>query len=204
MGPPAANIAGPEQAEQEIARGLRDGRTDAWRALYDAYARRIWQNVARQMSRDAADVADVVQETFLAAARSAMQYDPARGSLWMWLCGIARRHVALHYRGRQRRDRLHQTAEASAALGGRTIRWLESTSPAPAESLAQCELADLVRAVLNDLPVDYEMLLVAKYFDAVSVEELAGQEDCSAEAVRSKLARARRAFRKAFRRRATL
>ncbi len=95
----------PEQPEQQIARGLRDGQTDAWRALYDAYARQVWRVVARQMGPDAADVADVVQETFLAAARSARQYDPVRGSLWMGLCGIARRHVARHYRSRQRHGR---------------------------------------------------------------------------------------------------
>jgi len=78
----------PSRPEQQIAHGLRDGQRDAWRAMYDAYARQVWCVVARQMGSDAADVADVVQETFLAAARSVRQYDPARGSLWMWLYGF--------------------------------------------------------------------------------------------------------------------
>ena len=185
----------PEKAEQQIACGLRDGQTDAWRSLYDAYARQVWCVVARQMGPDAADVADVVQETFLAAARSARQYDSARGSLWMWLCGIARRHVALHFRSRQRHERLREKSTALTAQGQQTIHWLESPDPGPGEMLAQKELAGLVRTVLAELPLDYEMLLAAKYFEGISDDELAGQEACSSDAIRSKLARARRAFR---------
>ena len=186
------------QAEQTIARGLREGQTDAWHALYDAYARPVWQAVGRQMGPGAPDVADVVQETFLAAARSARQYDPARGSLWMWLCGIARRQVALHYRKRQRHDRLRQAATDPAATVEQAVRWLESPGLGPCEALAQSELAGLVREALTRLPVDYETLLAARYFDGVSVEDLAVQEESSAAAIRSKLARARQAFREAF------
>ena len=60
-----------EQRQREIAQGLREGQTDAWFALYDAYCRQVWNHVARLMGPHSADIADVVQETFLAAARSA-------------------------------------------------------------------------------------------------------------------------------------
>ena len=186
------------QAEQDVVGGLRDGRPEAWRALYDAYARRVWQTVARQMGPGAADVGDVVQETFLAAARSARQFDASRGSPWMWLCGIARRQVALHYRNQRRHDRLRLETRELAVAGREAVRWLEDSAPGPGEMAMQGELAGLVRTVLAELPLDYEMLLTAKYFDGLSIDELAVQEGCSATAVRSKLARARRAFRDAF------
>jgi RNA polymerase sigma-70 factor, ECF subfamily len=185
----------PKPADEEIARGLRAGRTDSWRALYDAYARPVWNSVARQMGPAAGETADVVQETFLAAARSARQFDPARGSLAMWLFGIARRQVALHFR---RHQRIREKTEALVAVGQETMRRLESPNPGPGELMARTELAGLVRIVLADLPLDYETLLAARYFDGVSVDDLACQEDSSAVAVRSKLARARRAFREAF------
>ena len=95
-----------EQQAREVARGLREGRTDAWRALYDAFAPRVWCGVARLLGPASADVADVVQETMIAAARSARTYDAASGSLWNWLWGIARLQTALHFRKRQRHDRL--------------------------------------------------------------------------------------------------
>jgi RNA polymerase sigma-70 factor (ECF subfamily) len=182
-----------EQQEREVARGLRLGNPDAWRALYDAYAERVWRSVARLMGPESADVADVVQETFLAAARSAGTYDPARGPLWLWLWGIARRHVALHYRKEKRQDRLRGAADWLAA--NNLLRGLQEEGPAPPELLAAAELAELVRATLTELPIEYETLLTARYLDGVGVDDLARQERSTPVAVRSKLARARQAFR---------
>ncbi len=176
-----------EQQERELARGLRQGEVMAWRALYDAFAERVWRTVARLMGPGSADVADVVQETFLAAARSARSFDPDRGTLWLWLWGIARRHVAVHYRKENRHD--------LAARNGQLLRCLHGEEPAPPELLATAELAALVRSTLTELPIEYEMLLTARYLDGISVDDIAAQERSTAVAVRSKLARARQAFR---------
>jgi len=185
------------QQEREIALGLTQGNTAAWHALYDAYARQVWECIARLMGPAQSDVPDVVQETFLAAARSARGYDPERGSLWGWLSGIARRHAALYFRNRQRQERVR--IEANRAAGRRhVLRWLENREPAPGAALDSAELAGLVRAALTELPVDYETLLAAKYFEGASIEQIAGAENSTATAIRSKLARARQAFREAF------
>jgi len=187
-----------QKQEREIARGLHLGKTEAWRGLYDAYARQVWQSVARLMGPAAAEVADVVQETFLAAARCARNYDASRGSLWSWLCGIARNHVALHYRKQQRQERVRQAGAWLAAGKQQVVRWLENREPSPGDALAAAELATVVRAILAELPPDYESLLTAKYLDGTTVQQIADLENCSATAVRSRLARARRAFRAAF------
>ena len=44
-----------EHAEREIARGLREGSAESWRSLYDAFALRVWNGVARRVGRRAAD-----------------------------------------------------------------------------------------------------------------------------------------------------
>src|SRR4051794_4475306 len=108
-----------EQVAREVARGLREGRPDAWRTLYDAFAERVWRGVARAVGPTSADVADVVQETMLAAARSARTFNEASGSLWNWLWGIARIQVALHFRKQKRHDRLKHAGEWLAARAGR-------------------------------------------------------------------------------------
>ncbi len=187
-----------DQQEHEIVRGLREGKADAWRALYDAFAEPVWRAVARLIGPRSADVADVVQETFLAAARSAHTFDPARGTLWPWLWGIARRHVALYYRKKARHDRLRAAHAWLAAGDGQLGRWLDGDATPPTAALEAAELADLVRAVLTELPDDYEALLTGKYLDGVSVEQLARRHGSTEVAVRSKLARARAAFREAF------
>ncbi len=192
-----------EGQQRDIARGLRQGNTEAWHRLYDAYSRRVWGSVARQMGSHSADVADVVQETFLAAARSARNYDASRGSLWLWLSGITRRHVALHFRKQSRHDRLKRAGDRFGPESVRIVHWLENREAAPGDALAAAELSAMVRATLTELPTDYETLLTAKYFDGATVEQIAGLRNCTSTAVRSKLARARRAFRRAFAKPAT-
>lgn len=187
-----------DQQERAIVRGLREGHVDAWRGLYDAFAEPVWRAVARLMGASSADVADVVQETFLAAARSARSFDPNRGTLWLWLWGIARRQIALHFRKEGRQDRLREAHARFTGGQGELARWLDSDAASPLAALETAEAAVLVRAALAELPADYEALLTGKYLDGLSGEELARQHGCTEVAVRSKLARAREAFRKVF------
>lgn len=182
--------------DHAIAQGLRHGNPEAWRQFYDAYAERVWRAAARLLGPHNADIADLVQETFLAAARSARGFDPSRGSLWAWVWGIARNHLALHFRKRDRQDRLHQSVMNHVATAG------PPTPPTQASQLA--ETAELVRVVLAELPQEYEDVLTARYLDGTTVEQLADRDRCTETAVRSRLARARAAFRDAFSRRAEI
>ncbi|CAN5451738.1 sigma-70 family RNA polymerase sigma factor [soil metagenome] len=182
---------------RDVVRGLREGSPDAWRTLYDMFAHRVWCSVAPRLGYRPADIADVVQETMLAAARSARQFDETKGTLWQWLWGIARIQLALHYRKQQRHDRCQNTAWI-AANQDRLSRWLDGSEPAPADLPETAELAESVRETLRELPEDYEAILTAKYLDGESVDEIAGQQSSTPMAVRSKLARARDAFRQTF------
>ena len=192
-----------EQRQRGIVRGLREGKTDAWFALYDAYCRKVWNHVARLMGPHSADIADVVQETFLAASRSAGGYDPARGSLWLWLGGIARNQAALHFRKRERLDRVRRQVDPMEGQSVREeiARWLDNRETDPAEALATAETVSIVRDTLTRLPEHYERLLTAKYFAGATIEQIASVENVTTTAIRSKLARARRAFRDVFTRR---
>jgi RNA polymerase sigma-70 factor (ECF subfamily) len=187
-----------EQKERLLAQGLRDGKTEAWQALYDAHAEGVWRDVARLLGPNAADIADVVQETMMAAARSAAAFDPKRGGLRLWLWGIARNQAALHFRKRERRERLARANAWLAANDGQVLRWLEGKEPSPPDALAAAELGELVRVTLVELPDDYARVLTARYLEGVSVAAIAQSEKSTEVAVRSRLARARQAFRQAF------
>ena len=182
-----------EQQEQMVSRGLREGRVDAWHALYDAYAQRVWQYVARRMGNDSTEVADVVQETFLSVARSAGRFDPQRGSLWFWLVGITRNQLALYYRKRQQHDPIARGKDHALI---HLKQWLGGDQPGPGDAMAKAEMAEVIQNVLARLSSDYEYLLSAKYCEGMSVEQIAARQNCTATAVRSKLARARKAFRR--------
>lgn len=187
-----------EQTQREIAEGLGAGQPEAWRRLYEAYSRRLWGNVARVTGADSSTVADIVQETFLAAARSAGGFDGRRGTLWGWLWGIARNQVALHYRKAGPTEELRRARLWWASMNGQQRKMLSGTCAGPSEQMESRELATLVRNTLGELPADYQMLLVAKYMDGASSAVIASDIGISPSAVDSKLARARQAFRGAF------
>ena len=187
-----------KNTERKIAQGLQQGNRQAWLQLYEAYAEPVWRNISRLTGGDSAAVADIVQETFLAAARSARNFRPDRGTLWVWLWTIARRQVALYYRKQKPNIVLRQTQQWWTSLDGEKFDWIDAKADMPPDILQSQELAALVRCALSELPSDYQTLLLAKYVDNQPAERIAGQMNCSEIAVRSKLARARKAFRKAF------
>ena len=187
-----------KNTQREIAKGLQQGNRRAWLQLYEAYAELLWRNISRLVGHDPAAVADIMQETFLAAARSARNFDPHRGSLWVWLWTIAKRQVALYYRKQKRHIGLSQAQHWWSALDGEKSDWIDAKADMPPDILQSQELAALVRCTLRELPAEYQVLLLSKYVDSRPADQIAEQMNCSQVAVRSKLARARRAFRKAF------
>jgi RNA polymerase sigma-70 factor (ECF subfamily) len=187
-----------KNTEREIAKGLRQGSPQAWLRLYEACAEEVWKNVARLVGYNSAAVADIVQETLLAAARSARHFEPSRGSLRGWLWTIAQRQVALYYRKQKPNISLQQAQNWWTALDGETSDWIAAKTDMPPDVLQSKELAALVRGALSKLTPEYQTLLLAKYVDNQPAGHIAEQMACSEVAVRSKLARARKAFRKAF------
>ncbi|MGD0897040.1 MAG: sigma-70 family RNA polymerase sigma factor [Thermoguttaceae bacterium] len=184
--------------DRHLAAGLREGSPQAWGALYDAHFDQVWRAVARLVGPRPSDIGDIVQETFLAAAQSVRGYDPARGPLRLWLAGIARNQVGAYHRRQQRQARVEKAGDLAPEVAERLAQWLNDRSPTPHEALADAESAAAVRSVLATLPEDYQTLLIERYCDALTAEQIARSEDRSAEAVRGKLVRARRAFRRAF------
>jgi RNA polymerase sigma-70 factor (ECF subfamily) len=185
-----------EQADESAwAEGLQQGRPEAWLALYDAYAARLWRVVAQQMTApaDAGDVADVVQASLLAAAESAGCYDSTRGSIWAWLCGIARHQLALRRRKAARSTVPFHFDEL--------LEQQPAGEPADLQaSLESRELRELLGVALGRLSSEYSALLLDRYVDGRSAEAIAVGTGSTGQAIRSKLARARRALQAELRR----
>ncbi len=183
-----------EHDQLAVIRGLQDGSRDAWTALYDGYSADVWRYVARLVGGQSSEIADVVQEAFLAAARSARQFDVSRGSLWSWLAGIAHHQAASHWRQSGKSERLRVLAETGAI----ELRQCWEGTASADDFWEQRELADLVREILSELSPDYSALLTAKYLDNQTLEDMARRFGGSVEAIKSKLARARWEFRHKF------
>jgi len=180
--------------EESIVRGLRNGAPDAWTAMYDKYSVELWRYVSKLTGANQSGVADVVQETFVAAAQNIHQFDEAKGKLPYWLYGIA--HNKLRNAISKQQQHFH-TIQKHLNSDQWQHFWTDADASAALETT---ELVDCVRTLLAELPSEYAGILYDKYIAELSLIEIEQRLGITSDAVRSKLKRARQAFRKLFER----
>jgi RNA polymerase sigma-70 factor (ECF subfamily) len=165
--------------------------------FYDQHVDSLYAFVFYRVGRDAALAEDVVQETFTSALARVTDYDAARGSVVAWLCTMSRNVIRDQLRAHRRTDELADTWERIDASLAQIFDGLEQ-APLPGDILERAETRELVNMTITHLPEQYRTVLARKYVDGDSLEILAKDLGVSEDAVKSLLARARRAFRDTF------
>ena len=92
------------QPELTLFARMRQGDEEAFVALYRRHQDAVYR-FALLRTGSAAQAADVTQETFLHLMTRPEQYDPSRGSIAAWLCGVARNLARRETRLPRGRDR---------------------------------------------------------------------------------------------------
>lgn len=182
-----SDSAGDERQEEHayVAR-LQTGDVRAFERLFDAYVPRLYRFIWRTMGdSDTSDVEDVLQETLLAALRTLNRFRGECG-LYTWLCAIARHKVQDHIR-RQQRARNRISPEPLDDLSE-----MAGSVPSVEGRVGQQQALELA---LSALPEDYRAVLVGKYIEGFTVNELARVMARSEKSVESLLTRARVALR---------
>ena len=177
--------------DDELVARMAAGDDTALRELFGRHA--SWLAVRLRSMLPAADVEDVLQETFLAAWRGACGYRP-HGACGGWLWGIARRQAALLLRRRGPAD------QAAAVLSAGQAADPPDLTPGadPAEiALARAELAAAVAALGPDGSPEREVwrLMYEQDRPVAEVAELLGVPPGT---VKSRAHRARRLLRAAL------
>ncbi len=165
--------------------------------LYEQHVDGLYAFVFFRVGRDRTLAEDVVEDTFVQALDRLESYDSSRGSFGAWLCSMSRNvirsHLKHHPRWQQLDESWQRIDEHLAQLHGA----LEG-GPLSDELIEQEQTRDLVSMTMANLPERYRQVLEQKYVGEQSLEQLAGGLELSVEAVKSLLARARRAFRETF------
>jgi RNA polymerase sigma-70 factor (ECF subfamily) len=178
-------------------RAAQAGDRDAIARFYDAHVDGLYAFVFYRVGRDASLAEDVVQETFAVALSRRADHDPARGSVGSWLTVLSRNVIRDHLRAHRRTDDLQQAWERVDATLAQVFAAM-AERPLPGDVLERAETRDLVHMAVANLPEQYRNALVRKYVDGESLDAIAAELGISADAVKSLLARARRAFRDTF------
>ena len=165
----------------EWLRAAARGDARAVRRLLDDAGPVVYGYVHARVGGNEEAAADIVQDTFLEAMRSA---DTFRGdaAVTTWLCAIASRRLARHYEAERRQEEARRGLHAL-----------------PAVELAAADDVDerdrIVRA-LGRLSGVHRQVLVMKYLDGRAVAEIANELGRSRVQVQSLLQRAREHLRR--------
>ncbi|CAG7648991.1 RNA polymerase sigma factor [Paenibacillus allorhizosphaerae] len=148
----------PVSDEQLVAEAL-GGNREAFAELVHRYKNKVY-GLLRGMGADGMDAQDLAQETFLKAYRGLAGHDPSK-SFASWLYTIAANGLRDHWKRKRPPDDAAVAAEASAG-------------ESPEEIYLQAERRSELRERLKRLPENYRMVLLLRYTNDLSYEEISG------------------------------
>jgi RNA polymerase sigma-70 factor (ECF subfamily) len=170
-----------EGSERELVEACRRGEREAFRALFEIYRDRVY-SIALRYSGDETAAMDIAQDTFLKLFASIHQFrGDAAFQTWIY-----RLVVNSCFDHKRRTRRLVPLAAGFLA----TLR-------ASADSLAdllRSEVRTSVRTAVDRLSPALRMVIVLRYTEALSYEEIAAVLGCSQGTVASRLNRAHKAL----------
>jgi RNA polymerase sigma-70 factor (ECF subfamily) len=137
------------------------------------------RGLARALVCDAAVADDVAQETLLAAIEARAASGRFHGSsLRAWLTGVVKNLVRQLHRGETRRLRRERDTRP------------RDVEPAAAEAVARLDLIEHLVAAVRALDEPYRTVVLARFFEGRSANEIALAQGVPLETVRTRLKRA--------------
>ena len=138
-------------------------------------------NLARWLLRNEQDAQDVVQEAYLRAFRSFGGFHGSNGRAW--LLTIVRNTSYTLLKKNRPVDFTTPFDEEIHASGDESV--------SPATILEHSDDADLIRQVMDELPVEFREILTLRHMEGLSYSEIADVAQVAPGTVMSRLARAR-------------
>ena len=176
--------------DAELLARIRNGALDDFREIVQRHQARVFA-ILHRYERDAHQVEDLAQETFLKAWRALEQFD-GRAPFEHWLSRIAVRTALDHLRREKRR----QNEISLSDLGDDALEWLRCDDER--SELDARQAAELLDLALRELSPAERVVITLQELEGRSVKEICAIMGSSSVAVRVRALRARAKLRKAL------
>ena len=182
---------GDREVDQQLVARAQRGDKKAFELLVVKYQRKLARLLSRFV-RDASEVEDVAQETFIKAYRALPSF---RGDsafyTWLYRIGINTAKNYLVSLGRRAPTVTGvDSEEAEGIEEGDQLRDLNT----PENQMMTRQLAETVNHALQELPEELRTAITLREIDGMSYEEIAQIMNCPIGTVRSRIFRAREAI----------
>ena len=182
---------GDREVDQQLVARAQRGDKKAFELLVVKYQRKLARLLSRFV-RDASEVEDVAQETFIKAYRALPSF---RGDsafyTWLYRIGINTAKNYLVSLGRRAPTVTGvDSEEAEGFEEGDQLRDLNT----PENQMMSRQLAETVNQALQELPEELRTAITLREIDGMSYEEIAQIMSCPIGTVRSRIFRAREAI----------
>ncbi len=187
-------MSGEQNAEidKQLVKRVQEGDKKAFDLLVGKYQHKIIALIGRYVY-DQDEALDISQEAFIKAYRALPRF---RGdsAFYTWLYRIAINTAKNHLvsRGRRPPDVDVDVADAQYFEGENKLHDLGS----PESNLVKQEIDQVIKTVLDQLPVDLRVALTLREYEDMSYEDISVIMDCPVGTVRSRIFRAREAIDK--------
>lgn len=163
--------------DAELLAQLCAGNDDALAVIVDRYRRLVF-SVALRIVKNECEAEDVAQSVFVEIYRKAAQFDPARGTLKMWLLQFT------YSRSINRRHYLEQRQFYTQAGLDEVDPFQAASSSLRLHGLSSDETGLVVRRALGALNEQQQTAIELVYFQGLTIEEAASKTGETLAAVR--------------------
>ena len=165
--------------DDQLMAQLQDGVNDALAVLFERYQRLVF-SIALKIVRDRGEAEDVTQNVFLEIYRSVAQFDPAKGTLKVWLLQFA------YHRAFNRKQYLNTRNfyNQESAEDAREIDLLSHAEFSTSSRYAPAELRLLLQEGLAALGQNQKQVIELASYDGLSMKEIADKTGDSLSNVR--------------------
>jgi RNA polymerase sigma-70 factor (ECF subfamily) len=167
-----------------------------WKAFEEAALEHLeaLYGYARSLVRNPTEAEDLVQETYLRGMKAARESTPA-GNLKAWLFTILR-HLWINDWRRRCQGPDFVPLESARPAADEPMDWITDERHRPDVILEQQVLRDQIRTAIENLADGFREVIVLRYIEGFSYNQIAQILGCPAGTVMSRLSRARAELRR--------